>query len=57
MKILIDTLKMVDELMDMRKYLFLHRTINERNILSTDCGNASSCSMCKTTELTGIRQR
>ena len=33
--------------MDIRKYSFSHRTINEWNKLSTDCVNASSVTMFK----------
>ena len=33
--------------LDIRKYLFLHRTINEWNTLSTDCVTASSMNILK----------
>ena len=33
--------------LDMRKYSFSHRVINERNKLPTDCVNASSVNMFK----------
>ena len=40
--------------LDIRKYWFSHRTINEWNTLYTDCVTASSVNMLKKTRLTHI---
>ena len=42
--------------MDIRKYSFSHRTINEWNKLSTDCVSASSVNMFKNKVDTYLRR-
>ena len=42
--------------LDIRKYSFSHRTINERNKLSTDCVTASSLNMFKNKVDTYLRR-
>ena len=41
---------------DIKKYSFLHRTINEWNLLSTDCVTASSVNMFKNYVNTYLRR-
>ena len=43
--------------LDIRMYLFSQKTINEWNILSADCVNASNVKMLKTklTNISGVR--